>query len=78
MLLDRILKWDPKKEQFIDDDKANNMVSRVMQSLWHLYIGSWCSRIVFGLYVFHKVLCLQEKGRVFYELGEVGLWILSG
>lgn len=36
MLLDRPLKWDPQKEQFVDDDEANSMVSRVMRAPWHL------------------------------------------
>jgi len=36
MLLGRKLKWDPDKEQFINDDLANRMLSRSMRSPWHL------------------------------------------
>jgi predicted dehydrogenase len=36
MLLGRKLKWDPDKEEFIDDDQANRMLSRAMRSPWHL------------------------------------------
>lgn len=32
----RPLKWDPEKEQFIDNDEANRMVSRAMRSPWRL------------------------------------------
>jgi predicted dehydrogenase len=34
--LGRNLKWNPKKERFIDDDHANSMLSRSMRSPWHL------------------------------------------
>jgi len=36
MLFGRKLKWDPEKEQFINDDEANRMLSRSMRSPWHL------------------------------------------
>ena len=36
MLLDRKLKWDPKKERFINDSAADSMISRSMRSLWKL------------------------------------------
>jgi len=36
MLLGRKLRWDPEKEQFINDDEANRMLSRSMRSPWHL------------------------------------------
>ena len=36
MLLGRKLRWDPIKEQFINDDEANRMLSRPMRSPWHL------------------------------------------
>jgi predicted dehydrogenase len=36
MLLDRPLQWDPQMEQFVDDDEANSMVSRVMRAPWRL------------------------------------------
>ncbi|MBE0537494.1 MAG: Gfo/Idh/MocA family oxidoreductase [Phycisphaerae bacterium] len=36
MLLDRPLQWDPKKEQFVGDQEANSMVSRIMRAPWHL------------------------------------------
>jgi hypothetical protein len=36
MRLGRELNWDPKKEQFVDDDQANLMVSRPMRSPWHV------------------------------------------
>ena len=32
--LGRKLKWDPAKEQFIDDDQANRMLTRPMRSPW--------------------------------------------
>jgi len=34
--LGRKLRWDPAKEQFIDDEQANRMLSRPMRSPWHL------------------------------------------
>lgn len=34
MLLGRSLKWDPVKEQFVNDDEANRMVNRTMRSPW--------------------------------------------
>ena len=34
--LDRPLKWDPKNEQFVNDDAANRMRSRAMRSPWRL------------------------------------------
>jgi predicted dehydrogenase len=36
MLLGRKLRWDPDKEQFVNDDTANRMLSRPMRSPWHL------------------------------------------
>jgi predicted dehydrogenase len=36
MLTGRKLKWDPEKEQFINDPGANRMLSRPMRSPWHL------------------------------------------
>ncbi len=36
MLLDRKLKWDPKKERFINDSAANSMISRSMRAPWRL------------------------------------------
>jgi len=32
----RKLKWDPRKERFINDDQANKMLSRPMRSPWHV------------------------------------------
>ena len=32
----RPLRWDPEKEQFIDDEAANRMVQRAMRSPWRL------------------------------------------
>ena len=34
--LGRKLRWDPAKEQFINDEQANRMLSRPMRSPWHL------------------------------------------
>jgi hypothetical protein len=34
--LGRKVKWDNKKEQFIDDNDANRLVSRPMRPPWHL------------------------------------------
>jgi len=34
--LGRKLRWDPEKEQFINDDQANRMLTRAMRSPWHL------------------------------------------
>ena len=36
MLTERKLKWDPEKEQFINDPDANKYLSRPMRSPWHL------------------------------------------
>jgi predicted dehydrogenase len=36
MRLGRKLKWDPDKEQFLDDDGANRMLSKPMRSPWCL------------------------------------------
>lgn len=36
MRLGRKLRWDPDKEQFIDDVAANRMLKRAMRSPWHL------------------------------------------
>jgi len=36
MLTERKLKWDPAKEQFINDDGANRFLSRPMRSPWAL------------------------------------------
>jgi len=36
MMLQRKVKWDPKKEKFVNDDEANRMLSRPMRSPWHL------------------------------------------
>jgi len=36
MLTRRKLKWDPKNEQFLNDDQANRMLWRPMRSPWHL------------------------------------------
>jgi hypothetical protein len=34
--LGRPLQWDPQKEQFINDEQANRMLSRPMRSPWYL------------------------------------------
>ncbi len=36
MLTERKLQWDPDKERFLNDEKANRMLSRPMRSPWHL------------------------------------------
>jgi len=36
MLLHRKIRWDPKKEQVIGDEEANNMLSRPLRGLWTL------------------------------------------
>ena len=36
MLLGRRLKWNPDKEEFVNDEQANRMLSRSMRSPWHL------------------------------------------
>jgi len=36
MLLGRKLKWNPDKEEFVNDEQANRMLSRSMRSPWHL------------------------------------------
>lgn len=36
MLTERKLRWDPEKEIFLDDERANRMLSRPMRSPWHL------------------------------------------
>ena len=36
MLLERKVRWDPVKEQFVNDDEANRMLSRPMRAPWHL------------------------------------------
>jgi predicted dehydrogenase len=36
MLTERKLKWDPKKEIFLNDGQANRMLTRPMRSPWHL------------------------------------------
>ncbi len=36
MLLGRKLKWDPKKERFINDSAANNMLTRSLRAPWRL------------------------------------------
>jgi predicted dehydrogenase len=34
--LQRKLKWDPEKETFIDDSRANEMMKRALRGTWHL------------------------------------------
>ena len=34
--LGRKLRWDPQREEFINDEQANRMLSRPMRSPWHL------------------------------------------
>ena len=34
--LERKLRWDPEKEQFIDDPEANRLLSRAMREPWRL------------------------------------------
>jgi predicted dehydrogenase len=36
MILKRKLQWDPENERFVNDDAANQMLSRPMRSPWHL------------------------------------------
>jgi hypothetical protein len=36
MLLGRKVKWDPKKERFINDRAADSMIGRGMRSPWRL------------------------------------------
>jgi len=36
MLTERKLRWDPDKENFINDDEANRYLSRSMRGPWHL------------------------------------------
>ncbi|MHC4509673.1 MAG: Gfo/Idh/MocA family protein [Planctomycetota bacterium] len=36
MILGRKIRWDPKKEQIIDDPSANRMLGYAMRSPWHL------------------------------------------
>ena len=34
LYLERDLKWDPVKEQFVDDPEANRFLSRAMRAPW--------------------------------------------
>ncbi|MHC4230829.1 MAG: hypothetical protein ACYSW0_25610 [Planctomycetota bacterium] len=36
MKLGQKLKWDPEKERFTNNDRANRMLWRPMRSPWHL------------------------------------------
>ena len=36
MLLKRNVKWDPEKEEFINDEEAKRMRSRALRTPWHL------------------------------------------
>ena len=36
MKLERKVRWDPKKERFINDPEADRLLSRAMRSPWHL------------------------------------------
>jgi predicted dehydrogenase len=36
MLLGRKVRWDPRKEVFVNDDEANRLLSRPMRAPWHL------------------------------------------
>jgi len=36
MLLERQVRWDPVKEEFVNDPEANRMLSRPMRAPWHL------------------------------------------
>jgi len=36
MILGRKLRWNPEKEEFVNDEQANRMLSRSMRSPWHL------------------------------------------
>jgi hypothetical protein len=38
MRLARKLRWDPRKEAFVDDEKANGMRSRPMRAPWSLEV----------------------------------------
>jgi predicted dehydrogenase len=36
MILGRKLRWDPRREEFLDDPTATRMLSRAMRSPWHI------------------------------------------
>lgn len=36
MLLERKVRWDPDREEFVNDPEANRMLSRPMRAPWHL------------------------------------------